>query len=134
MIEINGPGKKYKWQAMPKSPALRTYHPGESIEFVTFVYNAKPKANSIPRLEYQYYMLKDGEVYSKGSVENIETQFVDNAGQHPLVKKILLDGNMASGTYILQVAVRDNSDKTKFNTAMQTIDFEITNNPEDLKR
>jgi VWFA-related protein len=133
IIESNVVDRNYKWQAMPKSPALRIYHPGDSIDFVTFVYNAKTKANSIPRLEYQYYIMKDGEVYSKGSVENIDSQFVDNAGQYPILKKILLDGKMAPGTYQLHVAVRDKSNKIKFNTAMQAIDFEITNSPEDIK-
>jgi hypothetical protein len=40
---------------------------------------------------------------------------------------------MAPGTYQLHVAVRDKSNKIKFNTAMQAIDFEITNSPEDIK-
>jgi VWFA-related protein len=105
-----------------KSPALRIYRPGDSIDYVLFVYNSEHKKRS-PELELQCALFKNGQPYSRSEMEDVEV------GQDPenikIRKTLVLDRTMEEGDYLLQLIVRDKQGLLRSNTQIQAIDFQI---------
>lgn len=113
------------WQAMDKSPALRRYLPGESIEYMSVLYNAKTKRDQRPRLELAYTIFKDGKEFIKGDAEEINLEGIEDPGRIQIAKRLTLDNRMPEGIYLFQLAVIDKQNKSR--TAVQVLDFEIRN-------
>jgi VWFA-related protein len=108
-----------------KSPALRSYLPGEGFDYLTMVYNAKNKEELQPNLESQVTIFKDGEKYFEGKREDVDLHGVGDLGRIPIMKRLVFDSKMGEGAYLLQLAVRDKQNKDQSRTASQAIDFEI---------
>jgi hypothetical protein len=108
-----------------KSPALRSYLPGEGFDYLTMVYNAKNKEGPQPNLESQVTIFKDGEKYFEGKREDVDLHGVGDLGRIPIMKRLVFDSKMGEGAYLLQLAVRDKQNKDQSRTASQAIDFEI---------
>jgi hypothetical protein len=111
-----------QWQALSKSPALRTYLPGDTFDYATMVYNAKAKEGSSPKLEFQYILFKNGQLFQKSNPEELDLKGMDDFGNIPIVKKLVSNEKMDSGAYLLYLRV---TDKQKSRTADQSIDFQI---------
>ena len=108
-----------------KSPALRSYLPGEGFDYLTMVYNAKNKEGLQANLESQVTIFKDGEKYFEGKREDVDLHGVGDLGRIPIMKRLVFDSKMGEGAYLLQLAVRDKQNKDQSRTASQAIDFEI---------
>lgn len=109
-----------------RSPALRTYLPGDNLEYMALVYNANLKDKK-PDLESQYTLYKDGEEYKKGDPQIVDLDGVTDFTKIPIRKRMVLGSEMPKGDYVLQLQVRDkleNSKKKSF--AAQTMSFVIS--------
>ncbi len=106
-----------------KSPALRSYLPGEGFGYLTMVYDAKNKEGLQPNLESQVTIFKDGEKYFEGKREDVDLHGVGDLGRIPIMKRLVFESGMKEGAYLLQLTVRDKQNKSR--TASQAIDFEI---------
>jgi hypothetical protein len=121
----NSSDTKQKWQGLRRNPALRSYMPGEGFDYMAVIYNAKSKEDRAPQLEFQFTILKNGEVYYQSNREDIDLQGEEDWNRIPIVKKLTFNNTMGEGTFLLGVMVFDKQAEVKFNTAFQLIDFEI---------
>jgi VWFA-related protein len=110
-----------KWRALSKSPALRKYRPGESFDYMMFVYNANSKNGKSSTLELKSTLFKDGQVYSQ-EAEDLDLKGMDSPGRIPILRRLILN-NMDEGDYLLQLTVTDKLSTAR--TAAQAIDFQI---------
>jgi VWFA-related protein len=113
------------WQAIDRSPALRSYLPGEGFDYMAVIYNARTKQDKAPKLEATYSIFKDGKEYFRGDAENIDLSKADDHGRISVTKRLNFDNKMPEGVYLLQLVVMDKQNKSR--TAAQAIDFEIRN-------
>jgi hypothetical protein len=110
---------------LSRSPALRTYAPGESIEYMALVYNANLKDKK-PDLESQFILFKDGEEYKKGEPQTVDFDGVADFTRIPIRKKMILGTEMPKGDYVLQLQVKDKLESSKKNSlAIQTLNFVV---------
>jgi VWFA-related protein len=110
-----------------ESPAVRDFKPGHRLAWALSIMNAQiDPATHLPDLGLQLRMTHDGkEVYSGKTLPvNVQKQ-AD-------LKRIFAGGQMQLGTkmepgeYVLQAVVTDNVAKKKYQTATQSMDFEVT--------
>jgi VWFA-related protein len=111
--------------AVRRSPALRSYLPGESFDYVVMVYNPKPKKSVEPQLESQIVLLKDGQEHFRTEIEDVAIQAASSSVMIPIVKRLTFGKNMSPGNYVMQFMVRDKQPKKNKRGAAQSVDFEI---------
>jgi VWFA-related protein len=111
------------WQTIGRSPALRSYLPGEGFDYMAVIYNARTKHGQPHKLEVMYKIFRDGKEYLKGNPEDIDLTGVHDFGGIPVMKRLSFDTRMSEGTYVFQLVVTDKQNKS--NTAAEAIDFEI---------
>jgi hypothetical protein len=113
------------WKAEPRSPAVRSYHPGESFNYLTIAYNAKMKDDSGSNLESRFVLLKDGKEYSTEDFRAVD--FINNPGMAgiPIAKKLVLGKNLEVGEYVLQIEVRNMQTGKKYDFTSQALGFDI---------
>lgn len=119
----NTPDSMQRWQATGRSPALRSYLPGESFDYMVVIYNARTKQEQPPKLEITYKIFKDGKEYLNGEPEDIAPGNIDDIGRIPVLKRLNLDTKMSEGAYLFQLVVTDKQNRSR--AAAQAIDFEI---------
>jgi VWFA-related protein len=108
-----------------RSPALRSYLPGEGFDYVLFAYHGKTKNSAAPELESQIVLFKDGQEYFRGPMENVELQGTGNLDRIPIVKRMNCDKAMEPGDYVLQFMIRDKKPEKNKRAAAQATDFQI---------
>jgi VWFA-related protein len=108
-----------------KSPADRTFRPGESMEYMAVVYNAKRDKGSQPELESQFMLYRNGEELIKGKPEAVNLDESRDLYRILIKKKLLFEYWMHAGDYVLQFQVKDKRAKKKANLAAQTMSFEV---------
>jgi hypothetical protein len=111
-----------------KSPAIRSYLPGEGFDYMVVVYNAKMKKKQSPELETQFVLLKDDEEFFRGDISPVSLQRFDGLFGIPISRRLLFNGIMDPGKYVFQLRVTDKKAKKKESIATQAIDFEILAN------
>jgi hypothetical protein len=111
--------------ALRRSPALRSFLPGEGFGYVVMVYNAKSKKIKEPRLESQIVLYKDGEEYLRTEMEDVDTPETGIFEMIPVIKRLNVEPNMAPGDYVMQFMVRDKEYEKERRGAAQAIDFQI---------
>lgn len=114
-----------KYEVIPKSPAIRSYVPGEGFDYLAMIYNAKSKGSAEPQLESQYILFRDGKEFLKGDIEAVEPHGTESLQAIPIAKTLALGKMIAEGDYVLQLQVRDKQSDKKSRKAVQAIDFEI---------
>ena len=104
-----------------KSPALRTYSPGDNLLTMTMLYNADAKAIARSEIETQVILYKDGMEYMRGK----PTPVVSNRSEEP----VLIMNRITAGTpgdYVLQLIVTDTKNSKKAEGfASQTLGFTV---------
>jgi VWFA-related protein len=116
-------------QAAKRSQALRRYLPGESFEYMAMTYNANAKNGLKPDLESQIVLYRNGDEIFRSKPDAVEIKEPYIPGRIPLRGIMKLDHTMPPGDYVLQLQVRERSQKTS--AAAQTLNFEVgTNFPE----
>ncbi len=120
-------------QVMGRSPAIRSYLPGEGFDCLAIVYNAKRKKSTEPQLESRFILFRDGKEYFKGNPEAVDLHGIDNIEMISIVRKLTFGKMIERGKYILQLQVREKQTDKKYRTAVQSIDFEIREGMADEK-
>jgi VWFA-related protein len=106
-----------------RSPALRSYKPGDNFEYVAVLYNAVRK-NYTPDLESQFILYRNGTERMRGEPQKIELDGIVDLSRIPIRKKMLLGNNLEQGDYVLQLLVIDKKQK-KPKPVTQTLTFQI---------
>lgn len=109
-----------------KSQALRSYLPGENLEYMTVIYNAKNKKKIPPDLEYQTVLYRNGEELHRSAVESIDLSGVTDFERIPIRRKLNLENALQPGDYVLQLLIRDKQAKEKESRAAQALQFEVS--------
>jgi VWFA-related protein len=107
-----------------RSQALRRYLPGESIDYMAIVYNAKIHEDLKPELESQVVLFQNGIEIFKSQPEAVDIGKAKDFGRIPIIKKLKWEKIMQPGDYVLQLQVRDKRANGKKSLATQTMDFE----------
>jgi hypothetical protein len=123
---------EYDPQTVGKSPALRSYLPGESFDYALMVYNAKPQKEEEAQLESQIVLLKDGQECFRSEIEDVPIPPAKDFDMVPIVKKLTLSEDMAPGDYVMQFMIRDKKPDKSRRAAAQAIDFTIQGRPSEL--
>jgi len=93
-----------------RSPALRTYMPGDSLQALTMVYNADTKAIARSEIKIQSILYKGGEEFMRGEPRPITADSLDNPDGILILQKLTMGSDMTQGDYILQLRVIDKKD------------------------
>ena len=102
-----------------RSPALRTYMPGDSLQALTMIYNADPKAIARSEIKIQSVLYKDGEEFTRGEPRPVMTDNLDSLDGIPVLQKLTLGSDLKPGDYILQLRVIDKKDEENKNDNRQ---------------
>jgi VWFA-related protein len=106
-----------------KSPALRSYMPGDDFECVAMIYNAKTGKEQKPDLESQFILYGNGDELFKSEPEAVDLSKVSDFKRIPIKIKLRLKESIPSGDYVLLLRVKDNLADRKQNLATQALDF-----------
>lgn len=108
-----------------KSPALKSYVPGESLECVTLIYNAKSEKGQKPDLESQFILWGNGKEVFKSGPEEVVLGSINDFKRIPLKIRVRLTDSIPQGEYMLQLFVRDKNAKKDRDLATQVLDFKV---------
>ena len=109
-----------------RSPALRTYKPGDKLQTLAILYNADAKAISRSEIETQAILYKDGTEFMRGKPAPITSDWTDNSGNILILNKLAVDSNMPPGDYVLQLVATDKKNgKNSETAASQTLSFTV---------
>jgi hypothetical protein len=105
--------------------ARRSFRRGALLAYGYQIINAKTDAGQHPELEVQTRLFHNGEQVLDG--KKALAPAAGASGSQTLMAdgRVALGANMPPGEYVLQVTVTDKLAKSKFNTATQSMDFEI---------
>jgi hypothetical protein len=106
-----------------KSPALRSYLPGETFECVAMIYNAKAPKGQKPDLASQFTLYGNGRELFKSEPEVVDLSRMSNFKRIPIKIKLHLKEFFPPGDYVLLLQVKDNLANKKHNLATQALDF-----------
>jgi len=110
-----------------RSPALRTYKPGDNLLTLTMLYNTDARAIDRSEIETQTILYKDGREFLRGVSSPITIEKVEDPGSIPLVNGFTVGTNMTPGYYVLQIRVTDKKNRNKDEgAASQFIGFTVT--------
>jgi VWFA-related protein len=109
-----------------RSPALRSYLPGDHFQYMSVLYNAKTKKEMTPDLESQFMLYKDGSELFKSEAQPLILDNSGNFARIPIAKRLLLGDALQEGDYVLQLLVNDKQRKGKDGVASKTMSFRIT--------
>ncbi|MEN6602189.1 MAG: VWA domain-containing protein [Bryobacteraceae bacterium] len=106
-------------------PALRVFRPGEPIYCGAVVYNAAgTKGKSLPSVEMQVRLLRDGKVIWRGDPYPLKTEGQSDPRRILFVQKLTLGPRTPAGAYVLQVVATGRSAAVRATVAQWT-DFEL---------
>jgi len=109
-----------------RSPALRTYTPGDKLQTLAILYNADVKAIARSEIETQSVMYKDGKEFMRNEPTPIDSNGVKNPDDIPFLQKLTIGMDMTPGDYVLQLLVIDKkNDKKEKGVASQALGFTI---------
>jgi VWFA-related protein len=110
-----------------RSPALRTYAPGDNLLIMTVLYNADAKAVARSEIETQTVLYKDGKEFHRGTPVTITPDDMDDSDSSvQIVQRITLDSDMLPGDYVLQLIATDKKNSRKQEgVASQTLGFTV---------
>ena len=106
-----------------KSPALKSYLPGETFECAAMIYNAKAHKGQKPDLASQFILYGNGKELFKSEPEAVDLSKVSDFKRIPIKIKLRLKESIPSGDYVLLLQIKDNLANKKHNLATQALDF-----------
>jgi len=109
-----------------RSPALRTYTPGDGLQTLTVLYNADAGAVSRSEIEIQSVLHKGGKELMRGEPMAVNSDGAGNPDGVPVLQRLTLGPDMPPGDYVLQLVVTDkkNSKRQERNTT-QSLHFTV---------
>jgi VWFA-related protein len=111
-----------------RSPALRSYLPGDHFEYMSVIYNAKHEKATAPVLESQFVLFKDGTELTKSEMQPLEMVDAASRDRIPIRRRLLIGDSLQGGDYVLQLLVEDKQKSKKNGIASQTLSFGIPTN------
>ncbi|MBN1126573.1 MAG: VWA domain-containing protein [Sedimentisphaerales bacterium] len=108
-----------------KSPAIRQYRPGESVEYLVLIYNAETRRELPPDLETQTVLYRDGSEIFRSDPETVDVSGIGDPARIPIKKRLRLGKTIPPGDYILQLQVRDKLAKKERSLAARSLDFQV---------
>jgi len=114
-----------------RSPALRTYMPGDKLQTLTMIYNADAGAIARSEIEMQSILYRDGVELERGERRPIAPDDVDKLDGIPILQRLTLGPDISPGRYTLQLRVTDKKDREKKEEshASQTLSFTVAEKP-----
>ncbi len=108
-----------------KSPAVRSYLPGENVECAAVIYKAEADKNQKPNLESRLILYSDGKEIFRTGPEAVGISGVSDLSRIPIRRKLLLDHSLQPGDYALQLQVNEIHEKKKDRITKQAVDIKI---------
>jgi len=96
-----------------RSPALRTYMPGDVLQTLAILYNVNTKETANSEIEIQSILYKDGKEFQRGEPMPITRENVENSGDIAILRKFTMGSDMPPGDYVLQFLVTDKKNSIK---------------------
>ena len=110
-----------------RSPALRTYVPGDKLQTLAILYNADSNAIARSEIEMQTILYKDGEEFLRGDPRPVIPNNTEKMDSILILRSLTMGSDMPSGDYIQQLVVTDKKNgKKKDGVASQTLNFIVT--------
>jgi len=112
--------------AETRTPALRSYLPGDNLQTLTIIYNADMEMLTRTGIETQTILYKDGRELIRGEPRPINPAGVSDIDNIPILQRLTLGADMTPGNYALQLLVIDKKNsKKKEGVVSQTLSFTI---------
>lgn len=102
--------------------SLRQFNQRTVLRYDYVIYNA---ATNPARLEVQAKLFRGNELVLEGTPSKINTSSQADLNRIEAAGAITLGNNLKPGNYVLQILVKDENAKEKYNVASQIVDFEI---------
>ena len=90
-----------------RSPALRSYAQGDSLQTLAMLYNVDKKAIGRSEIEVQSILYKDGVEFLRSKPSPITRDTVDDPDNISLFQRLSMGTNIPTGNYTLQLLVTD---------------------------
>ena len=92
-----------------RTPALRTYLPGDNLQTMTVLYNADTKALARSEIEMQTILYRNGEEFQIGESKPVvlPAGYSGTTGIIPILQRLTLGDGQPPGDYIMQLIVTD---------------------------
>lgn len=113
-----------------KSPALRTYELGDSLEYAAIVYNPAFDKQQMPDLESHFVLFRDGQEVYRSNPEPVDIRKIGDPKRIPVKVNLHIPDVLQPGDYLLQLIVNDKRVTGKHGLATQTFNFEVPALPE----
>ena len=112
-----------------RSPALRTYAPGDSLLTLSMLYNADVEAAAGSGIEIRYVLYSDDEEFLRGEPVQIAPDKAHGPAGIPFSRNLTMDSALPPGDYVLQFTATGKSDgKRRESNASQAVSFAVLEN------
>jgi VWFA-related protein len=118
----SGPGKIQVPSTLLYDTVLREFKAGSVLRYGFEVYNAKPAANSPPKLETQALIFQNRSIVVEGNVNKVDASTQKDPQRVRLSGAMALKDSLPPGDYVLQLTVFD---RASGQTATQLLPFAI---------
>ena len=109
-----------------RSPALRTYVPGDRFQTLTMLYNADEKAIAGSEIEMRNVLYKDGKEFLLSEPKPVGLANAGSLEGIPVSQTLTIDSTLPPGDYVLQLAITDKMNgKKQEGSASQYINFTV---------
>ena len=105
--------------------AIREFKPGSHIDYGSVVFNAKTANAGQTNLTSKLRVFRDGKLIFEGKPQAI-SQGGQPANSVAFMGTISLGSKLAAGDYVMEIAVTDSLAKAKNSTALQYVQFSVT--------
>ena len=128
-VEAAGPAETThteKPEDIEGHPAIRTFHPGQTLQFGCQLYSAAldPKT-SAPNVETRVVLLREGKAVFTGNPVALHIKGQPDLNRIMVTGWVRLGSGLEAGPYVFQVIAQDKLAKEKQAFASQWIDFEV---------
>jgi len=96
-----------------RSPALRTYMPGDNLQTLAIIYNADAKALARSEIETQSILYRDGKEFLLGESRPIDPANVKTPNNISILQRLVLGLDLPPGDYVLQLLATDKKNSEK---------------------
>ena len=90
-----------------RSPALRSYAPGDRLQTLTMLYNADKKAIARFEIDIQSILYKNGKDFSRGESRTVTANEAKTLDNISLLQGLTIGSGMSPGDYVLQRLATD---------------------------
>ena len=109
-----------------RSPALRTYVPGDRLQTLTMLYNADGKAIAGSEIVMQNVLYKDGMELLRSEPKPVGLANAGSLEGIPVSQTLMIDSALPPGDYVLELAITDKMNgKKQEGSASRSISFTV---------